>query len=66
VFRIGLSDDAEFGLFPPLKEPPAFDRHSKLGRSTAKAFARKSALTRRALADLEYWIAGNVPATAAE
>jgi methylenetetrahydrofolate--tRNA-(uracil-5-)-methyltransferase len=58
--------NVNFGLFPQLKEPPAFDRHSKLGRSTAKAFARKSALTRRALADLEYWIAGNVPATAAE
>jgi hypothetical protein len=37
-----------------------------LGRSTAKALARKSALTRRALVDLGHWIAGNVPAAAAE
>jgi methylenetetrahydrofolate--tRNA-(uracil-5-)-methyltransferase len=58
--------NVNFGLFPPLKEVPTFDRHSKLGRSTAKALARKSALTRRALADLGNWIAGNVPAAAAE
>ena len=45
-----------FGLFPPLAEPPAFDRKSPLGRSTAKALAKKTALTRRALADLQAWI----------
>src|SRR5215470_8522047 len=53
--------NVNFGLFPPLKEVPAFDRHSKLGRSAAKALARKSALTRRALADLGTWMAGNPP-----
>src|SRR6476659_5087280 len=58
--------NVNFGLFPPLKEVPTFDRHSKLGRSTAKALARKSALTRRALVDLGHWIAGNAPAAAAE
>ena len=58
--------NVNFGLFPPLNEVPTFDRHSKLGRSTAKAFARKSALTRRALADLEHWIAGDFPTSAAE
>ena len=58
--------NVNFGLFPPLKEVPTFDRHSKFGRSTAKALARKSALTRRALVDLGHWIAGNVPAAAAE
>ena len=58
--------NVNFGLFPPLKEVPTFDRHSKLGRSTAKALARKSALTRRALADLGHWISGSVPAAAAE
>ncbi|HYV70453.1 MAG TPA: FADH(2)-oxidizing methylenetetrahydrofolate--tRNA-(uracil(54)-C(5))-methyltransferase TrmFO, partial [Pseudolabrys sp.] len=58
--------NVNFGLFPPLNEVPAFDRHSKLGRSAAKALARKSALTRRALADLGTWIAGNLPAAAAE
>jgi methylenetetrahydrofolate--tRNA-(uracil-5-)-methyltransferase len=56
--------NVNFGLFPPLHEAPAFDRNSKLG--TAKAFARKSALTRRALADLDNWIAGEMPAAAAE
>ena len=58
--------NVNFGLFPPLREEPTFDRHSKLGRATAKARARKSALTRRALADLESWIAGEPPAVAAE
>jgi methylenetetrahydrofolate--tRNA-(uracil-5-)-methyltransferase len=53
-------------LFPPLREAPEFDRKSKLGRATAKALARKSALTRRALADLDLWIAGETPAVAAE
>jgi methylenetetrahydrofolate--tRNA-(uracil-5-)-methyltransferase len=58
--------NVNFGLFPPLKEAPPFDRHSKLGRSAAKALARKSALTRRALADLGIWISGSIPAAAAE
>ena len=58
--------NVNFGLFPPLPEAPTFDRNCKLGRSTAKALARKSALTRRALADLDRWIAGDLPAVAAE
>ena len=58
--------NVNFGLFPPLAEPPAFDRKSPLGRSAAKALARKSALTARALADLDRWIAGDPPAIAAE
>lgn len=58
--------NVNFGLFPPLREAPEFDRKSKLGRATAKALARKSALTRRALADLDLWIAGETPAVAAE
>ena len=57
--------NVNFGLFPPLAEAPTFDRKSKLGRSTAKALARKSALTTRALADLDRWI-GNGAAVAAE
>jgi methylenetetrahydrofolate--tRNA-(uracil-5-)-methyltransferase len=57
--------NVNFGLFPPLAETPAFDRKSKLGRSTAKALARKSALTARALADLDRWI-GSGTAVAAE
>jgi len=58
--------NVNFGLFPPLDEVPVFDRHSKLGRSTAKALARKGAITRRALADLDRWIASALPAVAAE
>ncbi len=58
--------NVNFGLFPPLAEPAPFDRNSKLGRSAAKALARKSALARRALADLDLWIAGEPPAVAAE
>jgi len=48
--------NVNFGLFPPLTVTPSFDRKSKLGRSTAKALARKSALSTRALADLDRWI----------
>src|SRR5262247_2234354 len=58
--------NVNFGLFPPLQETPAFDRHSKLGRTTAKALARKKSLTTRALADLGRWMAGELPAAAAE
>src|SRR5262249_17875243 len=57
--------NVNFGLFPPLAEAPTFDRRSKLGRSTAKALARKSALTTRALGDLDRWI-GRATAVAAE
>src|SRR6187401_551764 len=57
--------NVNFGLFPALVEPPIFGRKSKLGRSTAKALARKSALTTRALADLDRWI-DNAAAVAAE
>ncbi len=57
-----------FGLFPPMAEPASFDRDDarKFGRGSAKNLARKSALSRRALADLDRWIAGNPPAVAAE
>ncbi|HKS86544.1 MAG TPA: methylenetetrahydrofolate--tRNA-(uracil(54)-C(5))-methyltransferase (FADH(2)-oxidizing) TrmFO [Pseudolabrys sp.] len=66
--------NVNFGLFPPLTEPPAqapaqsptHDRHSKLGRSAAKALARKAALTQRALADLDRWIADAEITVAAE
>jgi len=58
--------NVNFGLFPPLTEAPDFDRKSRLGRATAKALAKKSALTRRALADLERWIALATLAPAAE
>jgi len=55
-----------FGLFPPLAQAPDYDRKSPLGRSTAKALAKKSAITRRALADLQAWIDGQPVREAAE
>jgi len=55
-----------FGLFPPLEHAPDYDRKSPLGRSTAKALAKKSAITRRALADLQAWIEGQTAREAAE
>ena len=58
--------NVNFGLFPPLASQPPYDRSGKFSRSTAKALARKSALTHRALADLDRWIASQAPAIAAE
>jgi methylenetetrahydrofolate--tRNA-(uracil-5-)-methyltransferase len=55
-----------FGLFPPLAQAPDYDRKSPLGRSTAKALAKKSAITRRALADLQTWMDGQPAREAAE
>jgi methylenetetrahydrofolate--tRNA-(uracil-5-)-methyltransferase len=58
--------NVNFGLFPPLNETVAFDKDGrKFGRGSAKNLARKSALSARALADLERWIAGDA-AVAAE
>ena len=58
--------NVNFGLFPPLHEDVAFDQDGrKFGRGSAKNLARKSALSVRALADLERWI-GTGTAAAAE
>src|SRR5450631_3880237 len=57
--------NVNFGLFPPIAEPAAREGR-KFGRGSAKNLARKSALSERALADLERWIAGELPAAAAE
>jgi methylenetetrahydrofolate--tRNA-(uracil-5-)-methyltransferase len=46
-----------FGLFPPLDEEPRKPTGGKL-RGPARAAARKEAITRRAKADLEAWLAG--------
>jgi methylenetetrahydrofolate--tRNA-(uracil-5-)-methyltransferase len=51
--------NVNFGLFPPLTEAVSFDKEGrKFGRGSAKNLARKSALSRRALADLEAWMHG--------
>jgi methylenetetrahydrofolate--tRNA-(uracil-5-)-methyltransferase len=57
--------NVNFGLFPPIAEPAAREGR-KFGRGAAKILARKSALSERALADLDRWIAGELPAAAAE
>src|SRR5579885_1351912 len=54
-----------FGLFPPLAEDVAGDEGGRrFGRGSARNLARKAALSARALADLERWIAA-APASAA-
>ncbi|MGV1013934.1 MAG: methylenetetrahydrofolate--tRNA-(uracil(54)-C(5))-methyltransferase (FADH(2)-oxidizing) TrmFO, partial [Methyloceanibacter sp.] len=50
-----------FGLFPPIVTPPV--PRSK-GARTSKAFQKKRALTARALADLDRWLAGPVSVAA--
>ena len=57
--------NVNFGLFPPIAAPAAREGR-KFGRGSAKNLARKSALSDRALADLERWMAGELPAAAAE
>jgi len=57
--------NVNFGLFPPIAAPLAPEGR-KFGRGSAKNLARKSALSERALADLDCWIAGELPAAAAE
>jgi methylenetetrahydrofolate--tRNA-(uracil-5-)-methyltransferase len=57
--------NVNFGLFPPLLHATKGDAGQRL-RGTAKTLSKKQALCRRALADLEHWIAGDGHAAAAE
>jgi methylenetetrahydrofolate--tRNA-(uracil-5-)-methyltransferase len=58
--------NVNFGLFPPLTEPAAFDKDGrKFGRGSAKNMAKKTAMSQRALADLAAW-SGVPQADAAE
>jgi methylenetetrahydrofolate--tRNA-(uracil-5-)-methyltransferase len=54
-----------FGLFPPLAHSVKGASGERL-RGTEKSLAKKRALTQRALADLDTWIAGGIHAAAAE
>jgi methylenetetrahydrofolate--tRNA-(uracil-5-)-methyltransferase len=56
--------NVNFGLFPPLARIPARAPDGSRLRGTAKTIARKRALSARALADLDRWIAGELPAAA--
>src|SRR5262245_32518543 len=58
--------NVNFGLFPPLSQPLPKKADGKRLRGTEKTLAKKRALTARALADLERWIAGEVQPVAAE
>ncbi|HEY4747093.1 MAG TPA: methylenetetrahydrofolate--tRNA-(uracil(54)-C(5))-methyltransferase (FADH(2)-oxidizing) TrmFO, partial [Steroidobacteraceae bacterium] len=54
-----------FGLFPQLALAPKGENGQRL-RGTEKTLAKKRALTRRALAELERWIAADAHVVAAE
>jgi methylenetetrahydrofolate--tRNA-(uracil-5-)-methyltransferase len=58
--------NVNFGLFPPLAHAPAKTPDGKRLRGMAKTLAKKRALTARALADLDRWIAGDAQPVAAE
>jgi methylenetetrahydrofolate--tRNA-(uracil-5-)-methyltransferase len=58
--------NVNFGLFPPLTRVPTRGPDSERLRGPAKALAKKRALTRRALADLDRWISGEAFPAAAE
>ena len=57
--------NVNFGLFPPLALAPKGENGQRL-RGTEKTLAKKRALTRRALAELERWIAADAHVVAAE
>jgi methylenetetrahydrofolate--tRNA-(uracil-5-)-methyltransferase len=57
--------NVNFGLFPPLAHAVR-DGGGRRLRGAEKALAKRRALTARALADLERWIAGDGHAVAAE
>jgi methylenetetrahydrofolate--tRNA-(uracil-5-)-methyltransferase len=56
--------NVNFGLFPPLARIPTQGPDGNRLRGTAKTIAKKGALCARALADLDTWIAGALPAAA--
>jgi methylenetetrahydrofolate--tRNA-(uracil-5-)-methyltransferase len=57
--------NVNFGLFPPLAQAIRSEDGQRL-RGVQKTLAKKRALSRRALADLERWLAGGDHAAAAE
>ncbi|QUS40114.1 methylenetetrahydrofolate--tRNA-(uracil(54)-C(5))-methyltransferase (FADH(2)-oxidizing) TrmFO [Tardiphaga alba] len=54
-----------FGLFPPLASPPTKKPDGSRLRGNEKTVAKKQAMSARALADLDGWIATTLPAVAA-
>jgi len=54
-----------FGLFPPLSNPPARNPDGTRLRGNEKTIAKKQAISARALSDLEAWIAESLHIAAA-
>jgi methylenetetrahydrofolate--tRNA-(uracil-5-)-methyltransferase len=54
--------NVNFGLFPPLAQAPTRSADGKRLRGAEKALAKKQALSRRALDELERWIGGRAVA----
>jgi methylenetetrahydrofolate--tRNA-(uracil-5-)-methyltransferase len=58
--------NVNFGLFPPLARMPTRGPDGERLRGPAKTVAKKREISRRALADLERWMAGDAFVAAAE
>jgi methylenetetrahydrofolate--tRNA-(uracil-5-)-methyltransferase len=58
--------NVNFGLFPPLARMPTRGPDGERLRGPAKTVAKKREISRRALADLERWMAGDAFPAAAE
>ena len=54
-----------FGLFPPLAQAPTRNAEGGRLRGNEKTVAKKQAMSARALADMDGWIAAHLPARAA-
>jgi methylenetetrahydrofolate--tRNA-(uracil-5-)-methyltransferase len=54
-----------FGLFPPLASPPTRKPDGSRLRGNEKTIAKKQAMSARALADIDGWIAASLPVAAA-
>ena len=54
-----------FGLFPPLANPPTRKPDGSRLRGNEKTVAKKQAISARALSDLDRWIADNLRIAAA-
>jgi methylenetetrahydrofolate--tRNA-(uracil-5-)-methyltransferase len=54
-----------FGLFPPLANPPTKSVDGTRLRGNDRTVAKKQAISARALSDLDRWIADSLPVAAA-
>jgi methylenetetrahydrofolate--tRNA-(uracil-5-)-methyltransferase len=57
--------NVNFGLFPPLANPPTRKPDGTRLRGNEKAIAKRQALSARALADIDRWIAEHLRLAAA-